>query len=110
MDTRLAAYIALLPAQPGQAAINSANAGVWPGVSFRQQMRAAGLTWRLGALLATHALETILLLASTVPLRATSRWLEGAVAIGCGGLLKQRLLAGAMTIDPEHMRRTGAGR
>jgi ATP-binding cassette, subfamily B, bacterial len=137
MDTRLAAYIVLLPAQPGQAAINSANAGVWPGASFRQQMRAAGLTWRLGALLATHALETILLLASwaflgsgalsgrldygwlaawtlclasTVPLRATSRWLEGAVAIGCGGLLKQRLLAGAMTIDPEHMRRTGAGR
>jgi ATP-binding cassette subfamily B protein len=136
MDNRLAAYIAALPPQPGQGLADSPDLGVWPGASPWQQMMSAGLISRLGALLGAHALETALLLsswvflgsgalsgrldygwlaawalclASTVPLRATSRWLEGAVAIGCGGLLKQRLMAGAMTIDADIMRRKGAG-
>src|SRR5262249_19099101 len=50
-----------------------------------------------------------LCLASTVPLRVLSRWLEGVLAIGVGGLLKQRLLAGAMAIDAEIARRKGIG-
>jgi ATP-binding cassette subfamily B protein len=50
-----------------------------------------------------------LCLASTVPLRAASRWLEGVVAVGFGGLLKQRLMVGAMTMDSDLMRRKGAG-
>ena len=50
-----------------------------------------------------------LCLASTVPLRAASRWLEGVVAVGFGGLLKQRLMVGAMTMDADLMRRKGAG-
>ena len=136
MDTRLAAYIAVLPLRPGQGSADSLDVRAWPAVSFWQQMRAAGLVSRLGALLSTHALETALLLASwaflgsgalsgrldyallaawalclasTVPLRATSRWLEGVVAVGFGGLLKQRLMVGAMTIDADVMRRKGAG-
>jgi ATP-binding cassette subfamily B protein len=136
MDSRLAAYIAVLPPRPGQGSADSLDVRVWPGIPFWQQMRSAGLVARLAALLGTHALETALLLASwaflgsgalsgrldrgwlaawvlclasTVPLRATSRWLEGAVAIGCGGLLKQRLMAGAMTMDADLMRRKGPG-
>ena len=91
---------------------------------------------RLGVLLGTHACEIALVfaswaflgsgalsgrldyawltawalcLASTVPLRAASRWLEGVVAVGFGGLLKQRLMVGAMTMDADLMRRKGAG-
>ena len=105
-------------------------------LSFWQQMRAAGLVSRLGVLLGTHGLEIALVfaswaflgsgalsgrldyawlaawalcLASTVPLRAASRWLEGVVAVGFGGLLKQRLMVGAMTMDADLMRRKGAG-
>ena len=136
MDSRLAAYIAVLPPQPGQVSADSLEVSVWPAVSFWQQMRAAGLVSRLGVLLGTHAFEIALVfaswaflgsgalsgrldyawltawalcLASTVPLRAASRWLEGVVAVGFGGLLKQRLMVGAMTMDADLMRRKGAG-
>ncbi len=136
MDSRLAAYIAVLPPQPGQSAADSLDGKVWPEGSFWQQMRTAGLVSRLGVLLGTHGLEIALVfaswaflgsgalsgrldyawltawalcLASTVPLRAASRWLEGVVAVGFGGLLKQRLMVGAMTMDADLMRRKGAG-
>ena len=136
MDSRLAAYIAVLPPQPGQGRADSLDGGVWPEVSFWQQMRAAGLVSRLGALLGTHALEIALVFASwaflgsgalsgrldyawlvawalclagTVPLRAAARWLEGVVAVGFGGLLKERLMVGAMRMDADLMRRKGAG-
>ncbi len=136
MDKRLAAYIAVLPPPPGKNPVDSLDIKVWPAVSFWHQMRAAGLVSRLSALLCTHALETALLLASwaflgsgalsgrsdyawltawalclasSVPLRAASRWLEGVVAVGFGGLLKQRLLVGAMRMDADLMWRKGAG-
>ena len=136
MDSRLAAYIAVLPPQPGQSPADTLDIRACPEGSFWQQMRTAGLVSRLGVLLGTHALEMVLLfaswaflgsgalsgrldyawltawalcLASTVPLRAASRWLEGVVAVGFGGLLKQRLMVGAMTMDPDLMRRKGAG-
>ena len=35
--------------------------------------------------------------------------MEGVIAIGVGGLLKQRLLAGAMAIDSDIVRRRGLG-
>jgi ATP-binding cassette subfamily B protein len=135
MDSRLAAYIAVLPPPPGGPADSLADR-IWPEGSFWQQMRTAGLVSRLVALLGTHGLEVALLfaswaflgsgalsgrmdyawlaawalcLASTVPLRAASRWLEGVVAVGFGGLLKQRLMVGAMTMDADLMRRKGAG-
>ena len=90
------------------------------------------MIWRCGALLGARGLATGVLLASwafagtgalsgrldrgwlaawalclatTVPLRVGARWLEGVVAVGFGGLLKQRLLAGAMTRSEE--RRVG---
>lgn len=136
MDSRLASYIAVLPPQPGPGLADSPDGRFWPEASFWQQMRSAGLLSRLGILLGTHALEMALLfaswaflgsgalsgrldyawlaawalcLASTVPLRAASRWLEGVVAVGFGGLLKQRLMVGAMTMDSDLMRRKGAG-
>jgi ATP-binding cassette, subfamily B, bacterial len=136
MDIRLAAYIAALPPQPQQRPVHSPPGRLWPEATFWQQMRAAGLVSRLAALLGTHAFEIALLfaswaflgsgalsgrldygwlsawalcLASTVPLRAASRWLEGVVAVGFGGLLKQRLMMGAMTMDADLMRRKGAG-
>jgi ATP-binding cassette, subfamily B, bacterial len=103
---------------------------------FLSELRAAGLPWRVFALLAVHVLETVLLLGSwacvgmgaltgrfdagwlaawalalgsTVPLQAASTWLQGAVALGFGGVLKQRLLVGAMAMDPDLVRRKGAG-
>jgi ATP-binding cassette subfamily B protein len=103
---------------------------------FLAELRAAGLPWRLFALLAVHVSETLLLLGSwacvglgaltgrldagwlaawalalgsTVPLHAASTWLQGVVALGFGGLLKQRLLLGAMAMDPDLIRRKGAG-
>jgi ATP-binding cassette subfamily B protein len=105
-------------------------------VSFWAEMRAAGLPWRVAALIATHTLETLLLLASwacigsgalsgrldygwlaawalalgtIVPLHAASTWLQGIIAVGCGGLLKQRLLAGAMAMDTDLVHTKGAG-
>jgi ATP-binding cassette subfamily B protein len=104
-------------------------------VSFWSEMRAAGLPWRVAGLIVTHTLETLLLLASwacigsgalsgrldygwlaawalalgtTVPLHAASTWLQGVIAVGCGGLLKQRLLAGAMAMDPDFVHTKGA--
>ncbi len=136
MDARLAAYLAHLPSRPGDEAIDPLAGTAWPGVAFWRQLRATGLVWRFGALLGMHAFETGLLLASwaflgsgalsgrldggwlaawalclasTVPLRVATRWQEGVVAIGFGGLLKQRLLAGAMKMDADRMRRKGAG-
>ncbi len=124
MDSRLAAYIAVLPPQPRQGLADSPDGRFWPEASFWQQMRAGRLVSRLGVLLGTHAFEVALVfaswafldrarsaggwtiawlaawalcLASTVPLRAASRWLEGVVAVGFGGLLKQRLMSRVRT-------------
>src|ERR1041385_6508593 len=136
MDPRLAAYIATLPRPLGQEPADACAGTAPPSVSFWQQMRDTGVIWRCGALGAAHSVEAALLiaswafagfgalsgrldagwlaawalcLASAVPLRVAARWLEGTIAVGCGGLLKQRLLAGAMTIDADVMRRGGAG-
>jgi ATP-binding cassette subfamily B protein len=50
-----------------------------------------------------------LLLLTLIPLHAISAWLKGVIAISAGGLLKQRLLAGALRLAPEELRRQGAG-
>lgn len=50
-----------------------------------------------------------LLLLTLIPFRALTTWLQGVLAIGLGGLLKRRLLAGAMRLGPEEMRRSGIG-
>jgi ATP-binding cassette subfamily B protein len=104
--------------------------------SFRAQLRSAGLPLHATALIVVHAgqialwllswrligvgvldgrldnawvVAWALALAGTVPLASCSSWLQGLVAIGFGGLLKQRLLAGAMATDVDYLRRRGAG-
>src|SRR5262247_1426037 len=50
-----------------------------------------------------------LLLLTLVPLRLLVTWAQGRFAIGAGVLLKRRLLAGALRLEPEEMRQQGAG-
>jgi ATP-binding cassette, subfamily B, bacterial len=104
--------------------------------SLFAQLRKAGVPARLSALFTVHLAETLLLLGSwscvglgaltgrldagwlaawalalgsTVPLQAASTWLQGTVAIGVGGVLKQHLLVGAMALDPDLVSRKGSG-
>ena len=44
-----------------------------------------------------------------MPSRLLAPWSQGRLAIGTGGLLKPRLLAGALRLAPEEMRHHGAG-
>jgi len=107
-----------------------------PGSSFWRQLRSVRLPRRLVALAVAHFVEYllwivawwlvgaaalggrldrgwmlawVLLLLTLVPLRLVSTWLQGVIAIGAGGLLKLRLLAGALRLDPEELRHQGAG-
>jgi ATP-binding cassette, subfamily B, bacterial len=107
-----------------------------PGSNFWRQLRSAGLPARLAALAGAHFVEYllwivawwvvgagalggrldrgwmlawVLLLLTLVPLRLISTWTQGVIAIGAGGLLKLRLLAGALRLDPEEIRHQGAG-
>jgi ATP-binding cassette subfamily B protein len=50
-----------------------------------------------------------LALATLVPLQLAALWLQGRLAIAIGALLKQRLLTGAFGMEPEQIRREGAG-
>lgn len=108
-----------------------------PESSLWHQARVAGLHRRLAALLLSYAAYYVLWVASwavigigaldgqlasgwlvawalalftLVPLRCASTWHQGALAIGLGGLLKRRLLAGAMDLETDLLRRSGAGR
>ncbi len=128
----LAAYLdAVNPGgSPANANATRENAGLW------DELRSAGVLRYGAALVATHLSETVLLLVSwvcigsgalsgrldygwmaawalalagTVPLHALSLWLQGIVAIGFGGVLKQRLLEGALSTDPDVIRAKGAG-
>ena len=56
--------------------------------------------WRLG---------WALLLLTTIPFRLLTTWKQGQLVIGFGGLLKRRLLHGAMQLGPEEMRHSGIG-
>jgi ATP-binding cassette subfamily B protein len=51
----------------------------------------------------------ILILLTLVPLRAGVTWLQGVVSTRAGGALKQRLLAGALRLEPEEIRHRGTG-
>jgi ATP-binding cassette subfamily B protein len=106
------------------------------GASFRSQLAAAGarrLAWLLVAahvaqygialgawwLLGRAALQGhldrgwlaawALALATVVPLQVAALWIQGRLAIVAGALLKQRLLAGALRLEPEEIRHEGAG-
>ena len=136
MDSKLAAYIASLPPNGGGRLLAPLAGTAAPSGSFWQQVRAAGLVWRSGTLLGVHTLETVFLfaswaavgsgalsgrvdkgwlaawalcLATVVLLRTAARSSEVALSIGFGGLLKERLLAGAMAFDADALRRKGIG-
>ncbi len=108
-----------------------------PGASFAQQASGAGLGWRIAGLSGAHLLEDLLwivswwllgrdalqgrldpgwiaawalLLACVIPARLATVWLQGSAAIRMGGLLRQRMLAGALLLHPEEVRHEGAGR
>jgi ATP-binding cassette subfamily B protein len=107
-----------------------------PGGSFWYAAKKAGLRWRLGVLIAAHLAEYslwigswwlagagalqgrfdpgwlaawALLLITIIPLRALTTWHQGMVSLTSGGLLKERLLAGALRLKPDAVRRQGAG-
>ena len=110
---------------------------VSPGSSFAAQAKQAGLVRRLAIFAGAHAMEYTLwlaawivvgkgalegrfdsgwlaawslLLLTMVPFRLLTTWSQGLLATGFGGLLRQRLLVGALKLDPEEMRREGVGR
>lgn len=107
------------------------------GASFHEQLVAAGARRRAAWVVALHALQYLvwigawwllgtaaltgrfdsawlaawtLALFTLLPLQLGALWLQGTVAIRVGALFKQRLLAGALRLDPEEIRTDGAGR
>lgn len=134
---RTRAYDALINERlHGQTLATAVQLRIPPGKHFAFQLHHAGLFRRTAAFLTAHLLEYIALLAAwaaigagalsgridygwlsawacllvtMIPLRAWTTWSQGMLAIGAGGLLKQRLLAGALTLDPDLMRSEGAG-
>ena len=107
-----------------------------PGSSFARQARDAGLGRKLILLCGSHVGECllwlvawwilgisafndridrglliawVLTLLSIVPLRVTTARSMGLLGLGLGGLLKQRLLAGALRLETQQVRHQGAG-
>jgi ABC-type multidrug transport system fused ATPase/permease subunit len=107
-----------------------------PGASMWRQVRQARLPRYLLGLIGAHTVEYLLwllswwlvgrgalegrldqgwllawalLLLTIVPFRLLTLWSQGGLAIGVGGLLKQRLLYGALRLEPEEVRHQGAG-
>ena len=50
-----------------------------------------------------------LLLMTLLPFQIVTTWLQGLFTIGLGGILKRRLLCGALKLAPEEMRHAGIG-
>lgn len=107
-----------------------------PGANFLEQIRFARLPRHLSKLAFYYALQYFLgllawwilgkaalgdqldrgwliawamLLLTAVPFRLFATWAQGLFAISAGSLLKQRLLYGALRLEPEEVRREGAG-
>jgi ATP-binding cassette subfamily B protein len=107
-----------------------------PGAGLWLQAREARIPGRIFALLAAHAAQYVLWLLSwwmlgeaalqgrfdwgwltawalvlfaTVPFRLLVTWWQGILAIRIGGLLKRRLLFGALQLHPDEIRNQGAG-
>ena len=63
MDARLAWYIARVPARPDRGGVDPLADTAPPNIPFSQELRSTGLTWRFGALVGAHAIETGLVIA-----------------------------------------------
>ncbi len=109
---------------------------VEPGAGFIWQLRRAGTMQRMATLLLLHTAQLALwiaswvligrgalegrtdwgwltawalLIATMVPLQVWTSWLQGALALSVGRLLKERLLVGALRLEPDEIRHQGAG-
>ena len=51
----------------------------------------------------------VILLMSIVPLRLLTLWRAGRLAIDAGALIKQRLMVGALRVDPDRLCSEGIG-
>jgi len=107
-----------------------------PGRSFAGAARRIGLAARFARVVGAHALAYALwlaawvaigrgalagrvepgwltafglLLLTAVPFRALERATSGALSIDVGALLKRRLFAGALRLEPDEVRQLGAG-
>jgi ATP-binding cassette subfamily B protein len=107
-----------------------------PSASFVAQMQSLGLFSRFAAFLALHSVQYAiyilswvvlgygvlrgriepgwmlawaLLLITLIPLRMLQSWWQGVLSIDLGMLLKQRLLFGALRLEPEETRHQGIG-
>ncbi len=107
-----------------------------PGSSFQLQLRLARVPRRLAMLAGAHLVQYVLwlaawfivgvgalegrldrglllawalLLLTLVPIRGLITWLQGLVSITAGGILKERLLCGALRLKPDEIRHQGAG-
>lgn len=107
-----------------------------PGARFSTQARAAGVFRHASAFAGAHLIERLLWVGSwwligssalagrldwgsllawalvfltLIPFRLAATWYQGRLAVGAGSLLKQRLLHGALRLDPDEIRHQGAG-
>jgi ATP-binding cassette subfamily B protein len=107
-----------------------------PGRAFATQLKQARLTRQLALLIGAYVTQYALgllswwligrglllgrvdrgwllawamLVLTQVPLQMLASWVAARMSIQAGGLLKQRLLAGALRLDVEQVRRQGAG-
>jgi ATP-binding cassette subfamily B protein len=128
---------ALLAEQLGDADVADAwRIVAEPGADFGRRLRRAGIRRGALGLAALHAIQFVfwlvswtligrgaledrtdwgwmtawvLLLATVVPLQSWAMWLQGTLALDVGRLLKERLLVGALRLDPEAIRHQGVG-
>lgn len=107
-----------------------------PGRSFWREVRLSGALGKLATLAGAHAASYVLfllawwilgrgalegrldrgwlwawalILLTLVPLRLLETWTQGVLAIRVSRTLKQRLLTGALRIDPDRIRHHGVG-
>lgn len=107
-----------------------------PGAPFSRQAHAAGLPAQALAYAGAQMVERLLwvaswwvigrgalagrldwgwllawglLVVSMIPFRLAATWYQGLLAVGAGSILKQRLLHGALRLDPDEIRHQGAG-
>jgi ATP-binding cassette subfamily B protein len=136
MNAALADFLRRLE-PPGVEETVPPTGGDQPHPSFAANLREAGLLYFGAWLVVVHVLEKLLLFASwacigagalsgrfdsgwltawalalgsTVPLHAAATWLQGVVAVGFGGLLKERLLSGALSVDGDVICGKGSAR
>ncbi len=107
-----------------------------PQATIWQQLRHAHLLRRFGVFIGAHAAQYFLwllswwligrgvlqghlepgwlmawtlLLLTLIPLRLLVIWAEGELAVRAGGIIKQRLLYGALRLNPDEIRHQGVG-